>query len=156
MRRDYRPDIDGLRAIAVLSVILFHYKAKWLPGGFAGVDVFFVLSGYLITKHLFEDIQKHGFAIGSLLGRFYNKRIRRIVPALFAVLAITLAAGWFLLMPGDYATTGASASYSASAISISIGTPDTSTAKPSCNRFFICGHSVLRNNSISFGRSYLR
>ncbi len=113
MRSDYRPDIDGLRAIAVLAVILFHYGANWLPGGFAGVDVFFVISGYLITKHLSEDIQKNGFAIGPLLVRFYNKRVRRILPALLGVLAATLAAGWFLLMPGDYASTGASASYSA-------------------------------------------
>lgn len=113
MRSDYRPDIDGLRAVAVLSVILFHYGANWLPGGFAGVDVFFVISGYLITKNLSEDIHKHGFAIGPLLGRFYNKRIRRIVPALLAVLLVTLAAGWFLLMPGDYASTGTSAAYSA-------------------------------------------
>lgn len=111
--KDYRPDIDGLRAIAVLSVLLFHYGATWLPGGFAGVDVFFVISGYLITKHLAEDIVQNGTSILPLLIRFYDKRIRRIVPALVVVLVATLAAGWFLLMPGDYATTGNSAAYSA-------------------------------------------
>ncbi|MFU0504106.1 acyltransferase family protein [Pseudaminobacter sp. NGMCC 1.201702] len=110
---DYRPDIDGLRAVAVLSVLLFHYGVTTLSGGFVGVDVFFVISGYLITKGLADDIGKNGHSIGPLLVRFYNKRIRRIVPALLVVLATTLGAGWFLLMPGDYASTGESAAYSA-------------------------------------------
>lgn len=113
MNLDYRKDIDGLRAIAVLSVLVYHYAPSRLSGGFAGVDIFFVISGYLITKHLVEDIQEHGFAIGPLLARFYNKRIRRIVPALLAVLLATIVAGWFVLMPGDYAAAGTSASYSA-------------------------------------------
>lgn len=110
---DYRPDIDGLRAIAVLSVLIFHYGASWMPGGFVGVDVFFVISGYLITKGLAQDITRNGYLLGPLLLRFYNKRIRRIAPALITVLAATLAAGWFLLMPGDYVTLGQSAAYSA-------------------------------------------
>ncbi len=109
----YRSDIDGLRAIAVLAVLFFHYGATWLPGGFAGVDVFFVISGYLITRHLSADISENGFSLGPLLVRFYNKRIRRIIPALAVVLAATIAAGWFLLMPGDFASTGKSAAYSA-------------------------------------------
>lgn len=110
---DYRPDIDGLRAIAVLAVLLFHYGVSWMPGGFVGVDVFFVISGYLITKGLAQDIGQNGYRPGPLLIRFYNKRIRRIAPALLTVLAATLAAGWFLLMPGDYVSLAQSAAYSA-------------------------------------------
>lgn len=105
----YRPDIDGLRAIAVLSVVLYHYGATWLPGGFTGVDVFFVISGYLITGILRREIERGEF---SLLN-FYARRIRRIIPALFVVLLATLAVGWFVLMPGDFAELGSSAAYAA-------------------------------------------
>jgi peptidoglycan/LPS O-acetylase OafA/YrhL len=111
--KDFRHDIAGLRAVAVLSVLLFHYGVTAMSGGFVGVDVFFVISGYLITKSISDDIGRNGYSIGPLLVRFYNRRIRRIVPALAAVLAVTLFAGWFLLMPGDYASTGESAAYSA-------------------------------------------
>lgn len=111
--RGYRPDIDGLRAVAVLSVVAFHYGAGWLPGGFAGVDIFFVISGYLITKHLAEDIARNGSSLGPLLLRFYNKRIRRIFPALLVVLLATLAAGYLILLPGDLASTSNSSAYAA-------------------------------------------
>jgi peptidoglycan/LPS O-acetylase OafA/YrhL len=99
----YRADIDGLRAIAVLSVIWFHYGASlpdWakLPGGFIGVDVFFVISGFLITQQIYADIQVGRFSILS----FYDRRIRRILPALLVMLAVVLLAGRWLLMPGDY------------------------------------------------------
>ncbi|MFD9897742.1 acyltransferase family protein [Mesorhizobium sp. NPDC059025] len=109
-KHDDRPDIDGLRAIAVLCVVFFHYGANWLPGGFAGVDVFFVISGYLITKQLTESIDHHRW-LWPVLFDFYGRRIRRIFPALIVVLAATLAAGWFLLIPGDYQTAGSSAAY---------------------------------------------
>lgn len=108
----YRPDIDGLRAIAVLAVLLYHYGAAWLPGGFAGVDIFFVISGYLITRQLAADIEQNGYDPRGLLLRFYNRRIRRIIPAALAVLIVTLTVGWVLLLPGDYASTGESAAYS--------------------------------------------
>lgn len=99
----YRSDIDGLRAVAVLSVIWFHYGTSlpdWakLPGGFTGVDVFFVISGFLITQQLYADIQGGRF---SILG-FYDRRIRRILPALLVMLTVVLLAGRWLLMPGDY------------------------------------------------------
>ncbi|WP_454618381.1 acyltransferase family protein [Bradyrhizobium cenepequi] len=108
----YRPDIDGLRAVAVLSVIAFHYGGL-LPGGFTGVDVFFVISGYLITSQLTHDIRAGTF---SFLG-FYQRRIRRILPALIVMLAVTLLAGRFLLMPGDYKTLAASAAAAAFGVS---------------------------------------
>jgi peptidoglycan/LPS O-acetylase OafA/YrhL len=103
VRTDYRPDIDGLRAIAVLSVLAYHYGAPlpdWLrlPGGFTGVDVFFVISGFLITSKLSDDIRGGTFSVLA----FYDRRIRRILPALIVMLAITLFASKFLLMPGDY------------------------------------------------------
>ena len=76
----YRPDIDGLRAIAVLGVVIFHAFPDWLPGGFAGVDVFFVISGYLITALILQDFGRGGFSLKA----FYARRIRRIFPSLLA------------------------------------------------------------------------
>ncbi|WP_247278802.1 MULTISPECIES: acyltransferase family protein [unclassified Bradyrhizobium] len=104
----YRADIDGLRAIAVLSVLAFHYNAA-LPGGFTGVDVFFVISGFLITQQLSAEISNGTFSILN----FYDRRIRRIVPALAVVLALSLWIGKFLLLPGDYKSMAASAAYAA-------------------------------------------
>jgi peptidoglycan/LPS O-acetylase OafA/YrhL len=106
----YRPDIDGLRSVAVLSVLFFHLGATWLPGGFIGVDVFFVISGYLITRNLTVQIERGG---GLSLIDFYDRRIRRIAPAALTLLVVTLLAGYFLLMPGDYASLGKSTIYSA-------------------------------------------
>lgn len=93
----YRPDIDGLRMIAVTSVVLYHINSSWVPGGFAGVDVFFVISGYLITSLLQRDIAAGRF---SLVG-FYERRIRRIFPALIAVMAATFVAGLIIFMPDE-------------------------------------------------------
>ena len=108
----YRADIDGLRAVAVLSVMAFHYGVA-LPGGFTGVDVFFVISGFLITQQLAAEIAAGSF---SILG-FYDRRVRRIVPALLVMLTVTLFAGKLLLMPGDYKALGMSAATSAFGIS---------------------------------------
>ena len=108
----YREDIDGLRAVAVLSVMAFHY-GELLPGGFTGVDVFFVISGFLITSQLAHDIRGGTF---SLLG-FYHRRVRRILPALVVMLAVTLVVGRFLLMPGDYKALAASAAAAAFGVS---------------------------------------
>jgi peptidoglycan/LPS O-acetylase OafA/YrhL len=109
----YYPHIDGLRAIAVLGVLAYHYGATAISGGFTGVDVFFVISGFLITSDLKNRIEAGTF---SIIG-FYDRRIRRIVPALLVMLAATSIAGWFLLMPGDYKTLGESASYAAFGLS---------------------------------------
>jgi peptidoglycan/LPS O-acetylase OafA/YrhL len=103
----YRPDIDGLRAISVVIVVLFHLGLSWLPGGFVGVDVFFVISGYLITGILVRDIEVGSFSLVS----FYERRIKRIVPALLVMLAIVFGLGWLFLMPGDYDTMARSALY---------------------------------------------
>lgn len=94
----YRADIDGLRAVAVTSVLLFHAFPQRLPGGFVGVDVFFVISGYLISKILVTEIRDRRFS----LWRFYQRRIKRILPALLLVLFTCLAVGWYLLLPGEF------------------------------------------------------
>jgi peptidoglycan/LPS O-acetylase OafA/YrhL len=100
---EYRGDIDGLRAIAVLSVILFHSGIPFVTGGFAGVDVFFVISGYLITGGILRDLGRGNF---SILG-FYERRVRRIYPALLVVLAVVLAGGVAILMPDELKDLGA-------------------------------------------------
>ncbi|MET4277721.1 MULTISPECIES: acyltransferase family protein [unclassified Bradyrhizobium] len=98
----YRPDIDGLRAFAVLSVVLYHAFPKVVPGGFVGVDIFFVISGFLISKILFIEITEHHFSFT----KFYGRRIRRIFPALAVCLAAVLAFGFFSLMPSELAQLG--------------------------------------------------
>jgi len=95
-RAGYRPDIDGLRAIAVISVVLYHVGISGFSGGFVGVDVFFVLSGYLITTQLWAARDKPIFA---LLSDFYSRRARRILPSLGVVVICTLIAGKYLLLP---------------------------------------------------------
>ena len=95
--RQYRVDIDGLRAVAVLSVIFHHFLVPGFRGGFIGVDVFFVISGFLIAAHIDSDIRNRRF---SLLG-FYERRIRRIFPAFFLMYALTLLAAWVILIPRD-------------------------------------------------------
>lgn len=94
----YRPDIDGLRAIAVLSVVLFHIDRDWLPGGFTGVDLFFVISGYLISSILMSDLRAGKFSFRT----FYAHRVRRIFPALILVLATSWIAGWLILFPEEF------------------------------------------------------
>lgn len=81
----YRSDIDGLRAVAILSVLIFHLKPEFLQGGFVGVDIFFVISGFLITKILLPEIEAEKFSFAG----FYIRRIRRIFPALFVVLFVS-------------------------------------------------------------------
>lgn len=98
----YRPDIDGLRALAVLPVVLFHADIGLFHGGFVGVDIFFVISGYLITLLLLQDFAAQRFS----LRHFYVRRVRRIFPALLAVVAFTLLASIFLLLPGELSELG--------------------------------------------------
>nr|WP_281493850.1 acyltransferase family protein [Ancylobacter koreensis] len=93
----YRAHIDGLRAIAVLGVVLFHFGAGWLPGGFIGVDVFFVISGYLISKSIYADAAEGSFSILA----FYERRIRRIVPAFVAVTALTSLCAFLFFFPNQ-------------------------------------------------------
>lgn len=93
----YRPDIDGLRAVAVLSVLAFHIGLSAIPGGFVGVDVFFVISGYLISSIVFSEIAESRF---SVIG-FYERRIRRIFPALFATLAVFSVFAGIYLLPAE-------------------------------------------------------
>ena len=93
----HRTDIDGLRGIAVLSVVLFHEGISRLSGGYVGVDVFFVISGYLITGILLRQIHNGDFTIAQ----FYERRIRRIFPALFLTIAVCIVAGLVLLVPAS-------------------------------------------------------
>jgi peptidoglycan/LPS O-acetylase OafA/YrhL len=93
----YRAEIDGLRAVAVLPVIFFHAGFELFSGGFVGVDVFFVISGYLITSIILEEQKKGNFS----LTKFYLRRIRRILPALFFVVLCTIPFAWFILLPRD-------------------------------------------------------
>jgi peptidoglycan/LPS O-acetylase OafA/YrhL len=105
----YRPDIDGLRAVAVMSVIVYHAFPGVLPGGFLGVDVFFVISGYLITQLILRDMHERSFSFAE----FYRRRARRILPALLVVLAASALFGWFALLPGELNRLGGSIAWSA-------------------------------------------
>jgi peptidoglycan/LPS O-acetylase OafA/YrhL len=98
----YRPDIDGLRAVAVLSVVAFHAFPAWVKGGFIGVDVFFVISGFLISTIIFENLEKGTFSFSE----FYARRIKRIFPALLLVLMASFAFGWFALLADEYKQLG--------------------------------------------------
>ena len=98
----YRRDIDGLRAVAVLAVVAFHAFPNWVKGGFIGVDVFFVISGYLISTIIFESLDKGTFSFSE----FYARRIKRIFPALIIVLVACLVFGWFVLFPDEYKQLG--------------------------------------------------
>jgi len=109
----YRPDIDGLRAVAVLSVVIFHLFPSVLPGGFVGVDVFFVISGYLITQIITGGLEKNDFSFAA----FYARRIKRIFPALIIVTVATLVFGWTALFSAEYAALGKHAAAGAAFVS---------------------------------------
>src|SRR5215510_15110856 len=93
----YRADLDGLRGIAILAVLGFHAFPAFAPGGFVGVDVFFVLSGYLITGIILEQLRRSTFTLTD----FYVRRARRLFPALAVVLTACLVFGWFALLPDE-------------------------------------------------------
>ena len=103
----YRPDIDGLRAVAVLSIVVFHAGPSILPGGFLGVDIFFVISGYLISLILLREQANGSFRFAA----FYARRVRRLFPALLVVLVATLLAGAFALFADEYERLGQHAVY---------------------------------------------
>jgi peptidoglycan/LPS O-acetylase OafA/YrhL len=92
-----RPHIQGLRAIAVLGVVLFHFGAAWLPGGFVGVDVFFLISGFLISGSIYREIEVGRFRLAD----FFERRMRRILPAFFVVTVTSSFAAYFLLFPNE-------------------------------------------------------
>lgn len=125
---NYRPEVDGLRAVAVVPVILFHAKVAGFSGGFVGVDVFFVISGYLISGIILADLEAGRFSIL----RFYERRARRILPALFLTLFACTIAAWFWFLPRDLADF--SQSVVATTLSCrtfcSFGKPVTSTSNP--------------------------
>ncbi|MBZ9701895.1 MULTISPECIES: acyltransferase family protein [unclassified Mesorhizobium] len=100
MAASFRPDIEGMRALAVAGVVAYHFGLAALPGGFAGVDIFFVISGYLITRHLLQEIGESG---RLNLWRFYARRARRLLPASLFVILATLLAGAFILSPEEQA-----------------------------------------------------
>jgi peptidoglycan/LPS O-acetylase OafA/YrhL len=104
MTQKYRPEIDGLRALAIVPVILFHVGIPGFTGGYIGVDVFFVISGFLITGILLDALDNNRFS----LWHFYDRRIRRILPVLFTVLAVTTIASWKLLFPDEFTNFGKS------------------------------------------------
>ena len=105
----WRKDITGLRALAVLPVLLFHAFPQWLPGGFYGVDIFFVISGYLISGIIFRGLLTDSFSFKV----FYVKRIKRIFPNLIVLLVFVMAAGWFLLSASEYLDLGSNVPRSA-------------------------------------------
>lgn len=104
---EYRKDIDALRGLSVLLVVIYHAFPEKLPGGFIGVDIFFVISGYLITSIIFGQLKRDEFSFFN----FYNRRIRRIFPALFTVLVTSLIIGWFILFPDEYKQLGDHVAY---------------------------------------------
>jgi peptidoglycan/LPS O-acetylase OafA/YrhL len=95
----YRPDIDGLRAVAVLAVVAFHAFPEAVHGGFIGVDIFFVISGFLITGIIARELGEQRFSLAT----FYARRVRRIFPALIVLLCVVLILGWLWMLPGPYA-----------------------------------------------------
>lgn len=98
---EFRRDINGLRAVAVIAVVLFHFNQNWMPGGFAGVDVFFVISGFLMTGIIFRGIEDNSFSIL----KFYHSRAKRILPALSAICLFSVVYGYFLLYDHEFLDT---------------------------------------------------
>jgi hypothetical protein len=148
----YRAEIDGLRAVSVILVVLFHLGVPIVPGGFVGVDVFFVISGYLISGILLDAMKARTFSITW----FYERRIRRIIPALLAVIAFCLITGFLLLTPGDYLLAGDQCALCTGRHLQRLfpRQPDTSTAVPSSCRCCILGRSASRSNSMCCGRGF--
>ena len=108
----YRPDVDGLRAVSVFLVILFHMNADWIPGGFIGVDMFFVISGFIITSAIYPQISTNDFSFNL----FYVKRIKRILPLFYLVVCTCLIFSYWLHTPNDFASFADSWRYASSFI----------------------------------------
>ena len=148
----YRPEIDGLRAVAVLLVLLFHARIAGFSGGFVGVDVFFVISGFLIASIIRSDIARGTL---SLLG-FYERRVRRILPALVVVMAGTLALGALFLLPEELKETSASAVPQVPSWPTSISRRASIILKMKAGRrpCCICGRFPSKSSSTSWRRSH--
>jgi len=129
----YRPDIDGLRAIAVLSVVGFHAAPGRVPGGFIGVDIFFVISGYLISSIILRGLEAGTFTFTE----FYGRRIKRIFPALLLTLLGCMAIGNVILLDDQFKELGKHVAGGAGFVFT--------------NRFCTFGRSELRSNSTSYG-----
>jgi peptidoglycan/LPS O-acetylase OafA/YrhL len=110
---NYRAEIDGLRAVAVVPVILFHANPALIPGGFLGVDIFFVISGFLIAGILIDDLESGSYS----LAKFYERRVRRILPALLVMVACSLAVAWSVMLPRAFGITAESAAAAAAFVS---------------------------------------
>ncbi|HPF10556.1 MAG TPA: acyltransferase family protein [Flavobacteriaceae bacterium] len=108
VEKSYRPELNGLRALAVLLVLFFHLDFHWMQGGFLGVDIFLVISGYFISKNLLYDLQNERFSFK----KFYTKRLRRLFPALIVTIAGVLLAGYYLMTPAAYERLGLSSLFS--------------------------------------------
>ena len=108
IRTQFRNDINGLRAWAVMAVILYHFGLPGFDGGFVGVDVFFVISGFLMTGIVTKGLERNSFTFSG----FYLARARRILPALIVLCAVLVLAGKFVLLPDEYRTLGAHVLYS--------------------------------------------
>lgn len=154
----YRPDIDGLRAIAILLVVAFHYYPHWIEGskfiqgGFIGVDIFFVISGFLITSIISKEITSNTFSIKS----FYVRRIRRIFPALLIMLTSILLFGWYVLLPDEFRmlskhVLGESASPQTLFYGMRLVILMTLLI---LSHYYICGALVSKSNFILYGRPY--
>lgn len=109
IQKSYRPELNGLRAVAVIMVLLFHLDLPWMEGGFLGVDIFLVISGYFISKNILYEIQQEKFSFY----KFYTRRLRRLFPAMVVTLLLVLGAGYFLMTPADYQRLGLSGLFSA-------------------------------------------
>ena len=149
----HRPDIDGLRAVAVSSVVLFHYGFPGVSGGFVGVDVFFVISGYLITAITRGELGQGRFSLAA----FYERRVRRIVPALATMLLATGLASPFVFLPEDLRllakSTEASALFGSNILFSHLSPPTISTPTTSpCSRCCTRGRWPSRGSSTSSSR----
>lgn len=111
--KEYRPELNGLRALAVILVLFYHLDFEWMKGGFLGVDVFLVISGYFISKNILFSLQKGTFTFYG----FYTKRIRRLFPALICTLIIVVVAGYFMFTPFNYERLGISTIFSSLSLS---------------------------------------
>jgi hypothetical protein len=143
----YRPDIDGLRAIAVLSVVAFHAYPGSVGGGFIGVDIFFVISGYLISTILFGNLEQGRFSFVT----FYVRRIKRIFPALLVVLLVCYAIGWNVLFTSEYKALNKHIVGGAACCGEKAAT---SIPRRKSNHYCTFGPSASRSSSICSGRCW--
>ena len=149
----YRPEIDGLRMIAVVAVVLYHFGMPGLSGGFAGVDVFFVISGYLIGGILWRETRETG---RISLARFYIRRVKRLAPAFFAMALATSVTAWLVLLPFEFREYGKSliaATVYLSNVLFSEG-PDILIRRQRAKYCSILGPYPWRSSSTSFCRSH--